>query len=95
MTTLKILNLCLFLPGDVFYSQGMSEGTGLPWDVTLLTSEHFEVLEGDMTKPVLAMKSDRKKFRTFSSWFRACSCWSVVLSMTPATKAPSSVDKPC
>jgi len=32
---------------------------------------------------------------TCSSWCNACSCWSVVLSMTPATKAPSSVDSPC
>lgn len=33
--------------------------------------------------------------QTCSSWCNACSCWSVVLSMTPATKAPSSVDSPC
>ena len=50
--------------------------------------------EGDMTRPVLAMKRDRKKLRTFSSWFKACSCWSVVLNITPATKAPNSVESP-
>ena len=50
---------------------------------------------GDMTSPVVLMKSDMKKWRMLVSWWRQCSCWSVEDSMTPATKAPSSEDNPC
>lgn len=50
---------------------------------------------GDMTRPVVLMKRDMKKWRMLVSWCRQCSCWSVDDSITPATKAPSSDDNPC
>lgn len=50
---------------------------------------------GDMTSPVVLMKRVMKKWRMLVSWCRQCSCWSVDDSITPATNAPSSEDKPC
>jgi len=50
---------------------------------------------GDMTRPVVLMNRDMKKCLMLVSWLRQCSCWSVEDSITPATKAPSSDDKPC
>ena len=50
---------------------------------------------GDMTRPVVLMNRDMKKWRMLVSWCRQCSCWSVEDNITPATKAPSSDDKPC
>ena len=50
---------------------------------------------GDMMRPVEEMNRDMKKCLMFSSRCSACSCWSVVDSITPEMKAPSSVDKPC
>ena len=50
---------------------------------------------GDMTRPVVLMNRDMKKWRMLVSWLRQCSCWSVEDNITPATKAPSSDDKPC
>ena len=50
---------------------------------------------GDITSPVVLMNSDMKKWRMLVSWLRQCSCWSVADNITPATKAPSSDDRPC
>ena len=50
---------------------------------------------GDMTRPVVLMKSVMKKWRMLVNWCRQCSCWSVDDSITPATNAPNSDDKPC
>ena len=50
---------------------------------------------GDMTRPVVLINRDIKKCLMLVSWFKQCSCWSVEDSITPATKAPSSEDKPC
>jgi hypothetical protein len=50
---------------------------------------------GEMTSPMLDTNRLRKNCFRCSSCARQCSCWSVALSMTPATNAPSSVDRPC